>query len=112
MNIVLGKSGMFAIIDPEDWDIIKDYKWYLFKSSSRWRTFNYALGYRTVDKEHEQIFMHRLLTSCPPGLVVDHINSNGLDNRQSNIRITTYAGNGYNKRPINPLDERLKANKL
>lgn len=40
--------------------------------------------------------MHRLITSCPPGLVVDHINHNKLDNRRKNLRVCTQSANMRN----------------
>lgn len=42
------------------------------------------------------IKLHRYLTDCPDGLVVDHINHNPLDNRKSNLRIITSRGNAVN----------------
>jgi hypothetical protein len=42
--------------------------------------------------------MHRYIMKVPKGLVCDHINHNGLDNRKSNLRICTRQQNTYNQR--------------
>jgi len=44
----------------------------------------------------KRIYMHREITNCPPGLVVDHINGDTLDNRRTNLRICTERQNLYN----------------
>jgi len=84
-------QGKFAIVDPEDFDELCQYKWTAAKSPN---TF-YAV--RSV--QGRQIRMHRLITSAPKGLVVDHRNHNGLDNRKENLRLCTRPENARNQRP-------------
>jgi len=43
--------------------------------------------------------MHRLIMNAPEGLVVDHIDRNGLNNRKCNLRLCTKAQNVQNSRP-------------
>ena len=45
--------------------------------------------------------MHRLLMAPPKGMLVDHIDGNGLNNRRANLRLCTRSQNRRNTRPQN-----------
>jgi len=52
-----------------------------------------------LDKKRMRVSMHRQIMNPPEGMVVDHINNNGLDNRKANLRIVTHRQNCLNSRP-------------
>jgi len=83
--------GRFTIVDAADYEWLGAHKWF---ASLRKHTF-YACrnGGRTL------LLMHRVIMEPPKGMVVDHINGNGLDNRRSNLRVCTNAQNVRNSRP-------------
>jgi hypothetical protein len=87
-------QGKFAIVDPEDYDRLARYKWYAAKNN---HTF-YAVrsSWLKLEKKKIKIKMHRVIMNAPAGLIVDHINHNGLDNRKANLRLATPAQNARN----------------
>lgn len=82
-------KGMFTIIDTEDYTKIKQFCWFLKES--------YAKANSKGSVKAHNILIHRIIMSCPSGLVVDHINGDTLDNRKSNLRVCTIAQNTRNK---------------
>jgi hypothetical protein len=53
-------------------------------------------GVLSVEGQHYRV--HRWLLDAPPGIEVDHINHDGLDNRRRNIRLATRSVNLANRR--------------
>ena len=77
-----------AIIDVEDIDKIKNYRWY--------ESNGYV--FHTVECEKRyNILMHRVILGAQDGELVDHRNHNTLDNRKINLRKATYQENNRNK---------------
>ena len=81
----------YAKVDPADYHRLRQYEWFLKKGKN---TF-YAL--RTVPTaitgKHAHIFMHREVIHVPEGMMADHVNHDGLDNRTANLRPATRSQN-------------------
>jgi hypothetical protein len=86
--------GFVALVDDEDWPAVSQYKWYCLRRHD----IPYAArGGRRG--EPRTVYMHRqILAPVPPGMHVDHINHDGLDNRRCNIRTLTPSQNSMNRR--------------
>lgn len=86
-------QGLFAIVDDEDFEALSQHRWHAARRSN---TVYAAAGYRADDGARRVVLMHREILRPPKGLVVDHINRNGLDNRRENLRIATASQNQAN----------------
>jgi hypothetical protein len=74
------------LVDEQDKHFLEEYSWKV-------RTRGYVVARFTTNYVTKQICLHRLITNCPSGMVVDHINHNPLDNRRANLRVCTQAEN-------------------
>jgi hypothetical protein len=88
-------QGKVALVDDEDFDYLNQWKWYAAKMGKG----IYAQRNQWDNGRSSTITMHRLLIEIPEGLMVDHINRNGLDNRKSNLRAVTAQQNRLNTAP-------------
>ncbi len=84
-------QGKFTIVDAEDYEWLSKYKWHVDKGDST----DYAA--RSIAGKNFR--MHREILNAPEGLLVDHRNHNGLDNRRENLRLCTASENNMNRRP-------------
>lgn len=84
------KDGIFvyAIIDNKNIPLVSKYIWnYCGREGNKY----------VCSTGDDKISLHRLITNCPNGLVVDHINHNTLDNRKCNLRICSQLKNCQNR---------------
>lgn len=90
-------QGQEAIIDAEDWELVKGHNWQA-QYNKKTRSY-YAGAYIAVDNGKQQtIRMHRLILNAPKGMMVDHWNHNTLDNRKCNLRLCNNSQNQHNSR--------------
>lgn len=78
LNSKLGE--FYAIVDEDDFESLLKFSWF----AQRGR--NGAFYAARKDKNNKQIYMHRQILMAKAGYVVDHANSNTLDNRKENLR--------------------------
>lgn len=85
------KDGGVTLVDDESYEYLKQFKWHSshgYARSSKW------------DKETKRVkhlYIHRLIILIPPGMEIDHINNNKLDNQSSNLRACTHTQNVQNR---------------
>lgn len=85
--------GHFAKVDPEDYGWLAQFRWHYVRTA---RTF-YAVRSGYSGGRGRKIWMHREIMDTPIGLVCDHVNHNGQDNRRGNLRNCTVAQNNLNR---------------
>lgn len=90
-------KGKVALVSDEDYERLQRYRWSAIhdKVSDNY----YARGVRHNEEgELCTISMHRAVLMAQPGVLVDHINHNGLDNQRENLRQATHNQNMQNRR--------------
>jgi AP2 domain len=90
-------KGRVALVDPEDYDLVMQYRWHVdeYERPSRGTKHGpYAKTETRGPKPHALIRMHTLITGWT---LVDHQDHNGLNNRRSNLRDATGTLNAANQ---------------
>lgn len=80
-----------ALIDIDDIDRCKKYKWRAFHTKLK-------IPYSVATINGKQVLLHQfIMGNYDRGLCIDHINRNPLDNRKQNLRIVTHSENMLNR---------------
>jgi len=85
VSFSLANSTEYAICDIQDWEKIKQYRWYLGIN-----------GYPATRVKGKTVCLHQFLMAREKGYVIDHINRNRLDNRRENLRYASLRVNSIN----------------
>ena len=87
------KYGGRALVDASDYEYLNQFKWK--ENPSKYTDYcvreDYSSGRRM------KLGMHREIMKPKKGVMIDHINHNGLDNRRVNLRFCTKSQNAMNR---------------
>lgn len=84
-------DGRVAVVDDDDYERFAKHKWYTHDDYATRKSSRASPPRLTVR-------MHREVVGAGPGVIVDHINGDRLDNRKSNLRIASTFINARNRR--------------
>lgn len=84
-------KGQSAIIDVADVPLVEGRSWYAHAAGGGF--------YAAREESGRVVYMHRLVTDAPLGMVVDHLNHDTLDNRRINLCVCTQSENLSNRLP-------------
>jgi|SRR5882757_8260471 len=93
-------NGESMLVDDKDFEWASKIKWKALKNHGKGSIKTYAAMPGTKSQ-----LAHRLLLDAPKGILVDHIDGDGLNNQRSNLRLCTNSQNHANlgKYPSNVL---------
>jgi hypothetical protein len=97
-------AGTPILVDRKHLQKLSRFRWYIHTQSRGGRRYAYRReGRRTV-------YLHREILATPPAsrLQCDHVNHDGLDCRESNLRNVTVSQNHFNRRKSKGRSSRFK----
>jgi hypothetical protein len=86
-------SGISALIDDADASLVQTFRWYEHRAKSK----VYLRGYKG-SRRNGLVYLHHVICRRSPGMEIDHINGDGLDNRRSNLREVDRTHNNANRK--------------
>jgi hypothetical protein len=86
-------EGKYALVDQTDFYRINNLDWF---AKEDFDSIYAVRFFKRHGKNSKLLSMHRFIYNPPAGLVVDHRNCNGLDNRRENLRPATRSQNTCN----------------
>lgn len=89
---IVRSDGAEILVDKADYDRLNQYRWFPAGTNN-----GYAGRSVTRNGKSRVCYLHRELLAPAPGLVVDHIDGNPLNNTRANLRICTRAQNSANR---------------
>lgn len=89
-------QGHYAKVNLDDAKALLCFPWHV----CRHRNGLVAARSVRVNGAIRLVYMHRQILDAPPGLLVDHVNHDTLDNRRSNLRLCSNQQNQWNRKPF------------
>lgn len=97
MRLIPLTQGQWALVDDADYEWLIAHTWCAHKCRGKIDKFYAVTHIRDETGKLKLVSMHRLITNCPKGMVVDHEDNNGLNNQRFNIRVCTHSQNQHNR---------------
>jgi hypothetical protein len=89
------KGKYVALVDDWNYEWLNQWKWTALKNEKRY----YVQRNIRINDRHTVLKMHRLIMNTPDYLEVDHIDGNGLNCQEYNMRNCTHRENTINRKP-------------
>jgi len=86
-------QGYIAVVDSDDAYLVEGFNWCAQVS----RSTVYARRSDCTSGRGRFVLMHRLISTAPDDMHVDHIDGDGLNNCRSNMRLATNQQNQHNQ---------------
>lgn len=99
MKTIKLTMGYEAVVDDADYAAVSKFKWYAQKNSDNQHNVYARRSFKVGEKQCGQQ-MHHFILPVHSGLVVDHIDGNGLNNCRSNLRLVSPKSNRINARKV------------
>lgn len=90
-------QGMFALVDDEDFEKLRNFSWFYTMAKDE-RTGYASRKFKDENGKRVNFRMHREILGAEKGTVIDHIDGNGLNNQKSNLRICSAIQNSWNRK--------------
>ena len=101
-------NGMLAIVDDHNYEWLMQWKWTASPSNQYkgWRHNPkwYACRWQRIDGKAVKKYMHREIMKTRRGHVTDHLDGNGLNNLEENLRNCTQKTNCQNRQTTPEVD--------
>lgn len=95
--------GAKAIINKNKYKKVMDVSpvWYLHQPNGD-NYQSYARAEVWKNGKRKRYYLHRVVSNAKKGQIIDHINHNGLDCTNTNLRFVTTSENAINRKTIQP----------
>ena len=89
-------QGKVALVDNKDFKFLNQWKWHAIKIDSIY----YACRKNSIGESPQRIFMHRVLLKAKADQLIDHKDTDGLNNQKENLRFCTRSENARNRKSM------------